>query len=211
MSVYDIPFWSKDFYDHKARWIHYYNQIRAVANEIKFRGKDLKSFRVLEVGPSHGQVTSYLKKFGVDTTTIDNKKEYSPDVLGSVYEMPFPDNSFDMILICEVLEHMPYEQFPVALKELYRVTKKTVFFSAPDTRRTFSGLYLKLPFLKAVEFILKLSTRQNEIMDGHFWEIGKRDFSVSRVKADIEKAGFKILEDKVYYDTPKNHYFWLEK
>lgn len=210
-SVYDKPFWSKNFYDHKARWVHYFNQIRAVAKEIRRKGSQMENFWVLEVGPSYGLVTFYLRKFGVKVKTLDKKPEYNPDFLGSVLEMPFPDNSFDMILACEVLEHLPFEDFPGALKELYRVAKQTVFLSLPDERRTLLRFSLKIPFLKEIHFLLKIPTFKYHVFDGHWWEIGKIGYSVSRIRQEIKKAGFYIEKDWAAPDTPKNHYFLLKK
>lgn len=213
-SAYDIPFWSKHFYDHKARWIHYFNQVQAVASEIRNRKEDIKNFKILEVGPSHGFVTSYLRKFGVDVTTIDNKKEYDPDVLGSVFEMPFENDSFDMILCCEVLEHTPYDLLSQALNELRRVTKKKVLFSVPDGRRTLFSLDLKIPFLKKKQVLIKIPTFKKHKMEqkgGHCWEIGKKEYPLNRIIKEIKKTGFNILKENVFIDTPKNYYFLLNK
>lgn len=210
-SAYDIPFWSKDFYDHKARWIHYYNQIRAVAGRVR-NSPDKRGFKVLEVGPSHGQVTSYLRKFGVDVTTIDNKKEYSPNILGDVLKMPFKDDNFDMVLVCEVLEHLPYEQFLQALVEIKRVVKLAVFLSLPDSRKTLLSFSLKVPFLKEKKFILKVHAAQTiPSVSDHKFEIGMKDFPLKKILKDIENVGFKCIEHTVSVDTPKNHYFLLSK
>ena len=40
---------------------------------------------------------------------------------GSVYQLPFEDNFFDLIICSEVLEHL--EDYHAALKEIYRVLK----------------------------------------------------------------------------------------
>jgi len=213
-SIYDIPFWSNRFYDHKARWLHYYNQVREVARQIRARKGDIENFRVLEVGPSHGFVADYLKKFGTNVTTIDNKKEYKPDVLGTVLDMPFKPNTFDMVIICEVLEHMPYRDFPTALKELHRVTRGSVLLSVPDVRRIVFSLDLKLPFLKPIRALVRIPTFKTHVCPvpgGHQWEIGKKGYSLGVIRKTIKDAGFSIKDDKVFIDTPKNHYFILKK
>lgn len=214
MSVYDTQFWSPKFYDHKARWIHYFHQIRFVADEIRRRDGDTKSFSVLEVGPSHGLVNSYLKKFGVDAKTLDIKSEYSPDFLGSIFAMPIPDNSFDMVIACEVLEHYPFTDFAKGLAELRRVTKKNVLFSCPDARRILLSSSIKTPFLKEIKFALRIPTFQTHTAKhegDHHWEIGKLGYSPSRIRHEIIRARFSVREERVLPDTPKNHYFLLEK
>ena len=211
-SIYDTPFWSKGFYDHKARWIHYYHQVNFVARTIRNREKNMEGFTVLEIGPSHGFVTDYLRKFGVAVTTLDNKKEYSPTVVGSVTHIPLPDNSFDFVIICEVLEHLPFDDFPVALKEIHRVCKSVVLLSEPDSRRMLLGLKLKIPFLKPIEMSVKIPKGGKPIVEkGHFWEIGIRGYPLKKISNEIIAAGFTISEESNPLDTPKNYYFLLHK
>ena len=214
MSVYDTPFWSTQFYDHKARWIHYFNQIRFVADEIRRGGGNINSFSVLEVGPSHGLVNSYLKKFGVYAKTLDIKPEYKPDFLGSVFAMPIPDNTFDMVIACEVLEHYPFAELKKGLAELRRVSKKTVLFSCPDARRILFSVAIKTPFFKEIKFAVRIPTLKTHTakhQGDHHWEIGKLDYPPSKIRNEIIDAGFLVREELVYPDTPKNHYFLLEK
>ncbi|HSD98592.1 MAG TPA: class I SAM-dependent methyltransferase [Patescibacteria group bacterium] len=60
------------------------------------------------------------------------KKQY-PDLLikqGSIYELPYKDSAFDLVLCTEVLEHM--EDPKKALAELVRVSKKYILLSVPN-------------------------------------------------------------------------------
>ncbi len=215
MGVYDVPFWSPRFYDHKARWIHYFNQIRAVAHEIaRHEEAGRASFSVLEVGPSHGLVTGYLKKFGVAIKTLDVKPEYAPDFVGSVLAIPAADNSFEMSIACEVLEHLPFEDFPKALAELRRVTRRTLFMSMPDARRTLFGGVLKFPFMKEIAWAVRFPALRRlppAPPGAHQWEIGMRGYPVARVLREIRRAKFRVRNHYVRHDTPRNHYFVLDK
>ncbi len=215
MGVYDVPFWSPRFYDHKARWIHYFNQIRAVAHEIARRDEAGRaSFSVLEVGPSHGLVTGYLKKFGVAVKTLDVKPEYAPDFLGSVLSIPVADNSFEMSIACEVLEHLPFEDFSKALRELRRVTRGALFMSVPDARMTLFGAVVKLPLIKEIAWTVRFPTLRRlppAPSGAHQWEIGMRGFPVRRVLREIRHAGLRIRSHSVRGDTPRNHYFVLDR
>ena len=49
---------------------------------------------------------------------------------GNIYKLPYKNNSFDMVLSTEVLEHLEYPQ--EALKKLIRVSKKYVLLSVPN-------------------------------------------------------------------------------
>ncbi|NOY35618.1 MAG: class I SAM-dependent methyltransferase, partial [bacterium] len=107
-------------YDHKARWLSYYYQIR----EIK------KGEKVLEIGIGNGTVADYLRKRS-SIVTMDIDKELNPDIVGDVLNIPFENKEFDVVLCAEVLEHLPFEYFEKALKEIRRVGKRAII-SLPD-------------------------------------------------------------------------------
>lgn len=50
-------------------------------------------------------------------------------LVGDIYEIPFEDNSFDVVCCFEVLEHL--HDAPSALRELGRVARNTVIMSVP--------------------------------------------------------------------------------
>lgn len=47
----------------------------------------------------------------------------------SIYKLPYPDDSFDLVICCEVLEHL--ERPTQALAELRRVASRAVLISTP--------------------------------------------------------------------------------
>jgi len=191
-------------YNHKGRWIHYWQQINLV---LKSGAKT-----ILEIGPGIGIVTKFLREAGFKVTTLDIDPKLKPDIVASVLNMPFKDDEFDLVLAAEVLEHLPFEEFKKALLGIRRVTKKNAIISLPDKRRTLLKFALKIPFFEERNFILRISTFKEHQFDGqHYWEIGKKGFSGSKIKKEIEKAGFKIVRDFAPWDNPRNHYFILEK
>jgi len=98
---------------HRAR----YGWILKVAHDV--HGK-----RVLDVGCGDGLLTYFLAKSGADVTGVDNeelglqyaaqqlalhdqnKKLHYKFVQSSAYQMPFKQNSFDVVVSCEVIEHL---------------------------------------------------------------------------------------------------------
>ena len=107
---------------------------------------------VLEVGPGAGQVTAWLRRNDVETTTVDADRAVEADVLASVTALPFDDSSFDAVLCAEVLEHLPLDEVVPALRELGRVARRTVIVSVPD-QRPFVGLSYPLYFGPYIEGI----------------------------------------------------------
>lgn len=98
--------------------------------------KDVSSIRILDWGCGKGWVTYFLKKDGANVTCCDVLSsesdssfgqptpiidKYSLDVipLHHEYELPFEDDSFDVVLSVGVLEHVPNEK--KSLPEIRRV------------------------------------------------------------------------------------------
>ncbi|MBW1936730.1 MAG: class I SAM-dependent methyltransferase, partial [Deltaproteobacteria bacterium] len=76
-------------YDSKKRWISYWHQIDEILT--------LSLNSVLEVGIGNGLVANYLKRRGINITTLDIDERLMPDYVGSVLDMPFADNSFEVV------------------------------------------------------------------------------------------------------------------
>ena len=73
----------------------------------------LQPRRVLEVGIGNGFVSTYLRQMGIEVVTADINPALAPDVCAPLHELPerLAGQRFDVVSCCEVLEHMPFEQF----------------------------------------------------------------------------------------------------
>lgn len=97
---------------------------------------------ILDVGCGEGFTLNRLKEKGIGKnlegveylqTAIDLGKKMYPDIKikkGTIYDLPYKDNSFDLVLCTEVLEHL--DEPEKALKELVRVSKKYLVISVPN-------------------------------------------------------------------------------
>lgn len=102
-------------------------------NLILFKGK------LLDVGCGKMPYRDYIKNnskitsyHGLDIdTAIEYDKAIKADFLWDGIKMPFKDNSYDTIILTEVLEHCP--DINLILNEIYRVLKNNgiVFFTVP--------------------------------------------------------------------------------
>ena len=89
--------------------------------------------RVLDVGCGNGVVTAYLahrfkvKIYGCD---IENYliKKINFTQMTDEYVLPFKSNSFDVIMLNDVLHHLPKNKQYLILKESKRVGKKVLLF-----------------------------------------------------------------------------------
>jgi len=187
-------------YDSEARFISYWHQIKEVL--------DLNPNTFLEVGVGNGLVSSYLKKEGIKVITIDLDKRLNPDIAGNIVKLPFKQKSFDVIGCFEVLEHIPFSDVQVALKELKRVTKKYVVISLPDRER-----YLKfyLPLFGEFKFSFpRLKKGKHEYDGQHYWEINKKGYGLKKIKNIIESKGFEIIKTYRPWKMMAHRFFILE-
>lgn len=97
---------------------------------------------ILDVGCGEGFTLNRLKKHGIGKRlegiehsigAIELGKKVYPDIKikqGDIYKLPYQDNSFDLVLCTEVLEHL--DNPSKALKELIRVSNKYLVISVPN-------------------------------------------------------------------------------
>ncbi len=197
-----IDYFSKKYGDSK-RWMSYWRQIEEV---LKFNPQS-----VLIIGKGDGLVSEYLKLRGVKTTALDIDKSLNPDIVASVIDMPFSDNSFDVALCAQVLEHLPYDEFSKALSEIKRVSGIGAVVSLPHFGPAIKFL-VKVPLFPELKFIFKLPYPVKHRFKGeHYWEIGKRNYSLRIIKNDMKKSGFIIKNDYIVFENPLHHFFILKK
>lgn len=185
-------------YCHPGRMASYGYQIRETLN--------CKPKNILEIGIGNGIVAYVLKNFGVSVITLDHSEKLYPDVVASVTDMPLDDNSFDVVLCCEVLEHISYSEFEKALREICRVTRKHLIITLPDKGRFYS-IAARLPLMSRVRKLCVecpfLMPKEHKYDGEHYWEIGKKGYRLSHVCKSIETAGFTIVRT---YRVPEIHW-----
>lgn len=105
-------------------------------------GKEKEVVMILDAGCGEGFITDliYQNVKNVQITGLEyteealeiarKMNENIQFVQGDVYQMPFEDTAFDIVLCTEVLEHL--EKPTEALKELARVSRHTVFLTVPN-------------------------------------------------------------------------------
>lgn len=195
----------KRAYDTKERFISYWHQINEI---IK-----LKPSKVLEVGIGNGFVRRYLKEKGLDVTTLDIAQSLEPDVAGSGLAIPFKNGSFDVVVCCEVLEHLPYSELSKALKEIHRVSLKYVVLSLPDVTTVYR-INIELPRIKPIKKLIvhPFHRPAQHVFDGeHCWEIGKIGYPLKRIELDIRQSNLNIIKTYRVFEFYYHRFFLLEK
>jgi ubiquinone/menaquinone biosynthesis C-methylase UbiE len=195
----------KQSYDSKERFISYWHQINEL---IKF-----KSTSILEIGIGHSLVFNYLKQRGYNITSMDIDPRLNPNIVGSVVNMPFFDETFEVVACFELLEHLPYNQFFTALRELNRVSVKYAVLSIPDASWVYR-FYIQVPTVGEFKELIQLpqlKAPKHEFDGQHYWEIGKAGYPLKKIINDIDKAEFNIERTYRVFETPYHRFFILKK
>jgi len=186
----------------KERFMSYYYQIKYISQ--------IRPKSVLEIGSANNFLKNFFSQ-DILYKTLDIDQELKPDYVGSVTNIPLRDSSFDLVCCFQVLEHIPFRYFQDSLNELNRVSNDRVLISLPLAAINFK-LELKLPLLKRLRFKLSIHQffRKHKFNGLHYWEIGKMNYSLRRIKKEIEKVFF--IEDVVNpYENPYHLFFRLKK
>ena len=191
-------------YMDEFRWISTYMQIKEV--------EELQPSNIMEVGIGSGIFGNLIKFLGYKYTSVDFDETLTPDVVASVLDLPFEENTFDVSVSFQVLEHLEYDSFVPALKELRRVSKKNIVISLPDTRRVWMyNIYIPKFGNYAFNIPKPQLRAQKHIWDGeHYWEISKRGYPLSKIIDDINKAGLNVIKTYKVQKNPFHRFFILD-
>lgn len=119
--------------------------------------KALRSDSILDVGCGEGftmdklsknQIGQKIEGIEYSKDAIAFGKKLFPNLIfkeGSIYKLPYKDNSFDLVICTEVLEHL--EEPTKALKEILRISKRYLIISVPN-----EPLFMLSNFLRGKNF-----------------------------------------------------------
>ena len=108
---------------------------------------------------------------------------------GSAYNIPFPDNFFDLVICSEVLEHL--HEYNDAVKEMHRVLK-------PGGK-----LYASVPASWPEKICWNLSKDYQNQPGGHL-----RIFDQKELVSEIQEEGFIFLSSERFHAI-HSPYWWL--
>ncbi|MBL7085735.1 MAG: class I SAM-dependent methyltransferase [Candidatus Cloacimonetes bacterium] len=140
---------------------------------------------LLDIGCSHGWFEDYAVKnkcrkiCAIDTnrSDIENAMKEVPEAefkYGSVLKIPYKSDYFDIVVMWEVLEHIPKNTEKSAFKEIKRILKKDgVLFISTPTKNFWSC-----------------------ILDPA-WFFGHRHYKISEIENLVDKTGLKILNIEI--------------
>lgn len=187
-------------YDTKSRFASYWHQ----ADEITRR----KPSSVLEIGIGNGFLHRYLAQLGITIHTCDFDERLGPETVASVLDLPFEDNSFDMVCCFETLEHLPFTDFDTALDELSRVSSRYVLISLPDVT-PYVRVDIKAnvgKILNAIKDLPNPRPRTHTFDGEHYWEIGKRDYALEVITDRLKAHGLNLEDNFRVFEQPYHRF-----
>lgn len=101
----------------------------AILAQPEFQGAG----NLLEVGSGSRGITAFLKEpvIGVDVKFVGQLSPNLTPLKASATDLPFRNGSFDRVVCSDMLEHLESHQRKIAIMELLRITKGTLFLAFP--------------------------------------------------------------------------------
>jgi ubiquinone/menaquinone biosynthesis C-methylase UbiE len=128
-------------------------------NDINIFLDSITIYSVLDVGCGEGYITNHIKKHktNIKIEALDFSREIlqiasimHPEIRfsqGSIYRLPFKDNTFDLVVANEVLEHLEYPE--KAIEEIKRVSRKYCLITVPNEPFFRMANMLRLKYLSS--------------------------------------------------------------
>lgn len=171
-------------------------QLGSVAHQLHLIWK-MRPRNVLEIGPGNGLVSVCLRQAGIPVTTVDINPHLEPDICAPLHEVPSHiQDRFDLVLCCEVLEHMPLAELDDNL-DVLRSMGQRLLLTLPNSSYSlgFGGLaFIPRYTTWLVDLNIDLPLWKRPIKGtAHFWEVGyskgchRRDI-MSRLRARYERV-----------------------
>ena len=190
---------------------HRHEYIRTVRDILQYRPASRGPIRVLELGAFFGVNCIALSALGYQVTAADVPEfmdipaqleryaRYGIEIKRvrlEDYLLPFNDDSFDVVIMCEVLEHLNFNPLPL-LKEINRIgSSGSIFYlslpNAAQVRNRIAALRGKAIGINVKEFFNQLDPKSSEIVNGHW-----REYTASEVRELLLPLGYRI--EKQYY------------
>lgn len=148
-KTYEKSILKQEFYnfDYASEWVENSGPFKEMANYIK---NTFAPKKVLDVGCGIGKLVDELRKLGIDAYGIEFSRDFinlSPCkdyiIEGNIFDLnqKFDENSFDVVICMEVLEHIPPTKLNFAIQNLKRITIKNIVITIPSYGPNRYGYY----------------------------------------------------------------------
>ncbi len=198
---------------------HRHEYVRTLTDIVAFAERGGVS-HILEIGAFFGLVSVCLSKLGYHVSAADIPEYMSMPQQTERFErhgidmaslrlqdyvLPFEDERFDAIIMCEVMEHLNFNPLPL-IKEINRIGRpdSLLYMSLPNLayyRNRLRFLFGKSMLQPIESYFDQLDPNKLEIANGHW-----REYTGAEIRQILERLGYEI--ERQYYfskvDTLRN-------
>ena len=139
--------------------------------------------RILDAGCGEGVLVEEFSAQGRHIEGLDLNYESAFVRRGSILEMPYPDASFDLVLLLDVFEHLAYVDQPRALQEIRRVLVNNGYLLASIPNLAHLNSRFRLFFFGKLD---RTDIETDHLGERPMWEnvklIRQAGFEIERIK-----------------------------
>jgi len=139
-----IRFTHKEVVTGVSNYAEFSSRLYMEVQLLKKALKDYSAQRSLEVGCGYARLTPWIAEYSMEHHAVDAESKLLKDAQmlypsvqfhkATVQNLPFPNNYFDLCVSWTVLQHIPPEELPTAVREVKRVLKANgIFIIAEET------------------------------------------------------------------------------
>lgn len=189
-------------YVNLKRWNSYYDQIRET---LSFNPK-----KVLLVGIGDGVVAQILKQQGVQVFSMDYDSSLNVDYVKDIKTINEIDNVFDVVICCQVLEHLPFSEFESTIDKIMKVTSNLVLSLPIQHNRMLSVFKLQKLLWGKIKFSVPKYSKQFKFDGQHYWELNTKGYLKSSI-LNLLKTDYKVLKNYTLAENTYHHFFIVQK
>lgn len=197
-------------YVDSSRWNSFFYQIKEVA---LFNPRS-----VLIIGALEDVAGTVLKaNMNVEIEYFDIQSMQGVNYIGDIrnFSEIVQDRQWDVILCCQVLEHIPFEDFESVVKEMSLHSRKGVVISLPCAQKTKFHIKVIFENKKMVDYtrmseLYDKNHRWNKEIEGagcHDWEIRIGKWSFEKIRNILNR--YYIVRREYYVPENRYHYFFV--
>ncbi len=166
--------------------------------------------RLIEVGVGNGFVSQFMRSMGINVLTCDINPNLNPDLLVSVTDLDrhITPGEYDLISCCEVMEHMPFEQFEEAMRK-FSCLSENLFLTLPVYGWKF-GFALRLSLKSRVRWISRWFAWRSSsytLIPMHYWEVGSQRETQHRRLLSVLNRYYGSVESNIFRFNPYHRYY----
>ncbi|MFO8062546.1 MAG: class I SAM-dependent methyltransferase [bacterium] len=139
---------------------------------------------ILEIGTGNGLLCSFTDRIihSLDISQINNPAN-ALKTEGDVYDMPYCDNTFDIIILSQVLEHLEHPQN--ALREIKRIL-------SPE-----GSVIITVPYNEQIKYTLCIHCNKLTPLNAHLHSFDRKDLYSLAHSVNMHAAKSMVFENRL--------------